>query len=174
MTNAFLSMSAAELDACIAQLEQEADIVRARGLSLDMARGKPSAEQTNLSRPMLDLLNSASELQDAGASVDNYGAPDGLPSARRLAAQILDVDPANVVVNGSSSLNLMHDLVVNAYTQGIGGCAPWCRQGQVKFLCPSPGYDRHFAVTARYGIANVPIAMNADGPDMDGATTRGE
>ena len=167
MTNAFLSMSAAELDACIAQLEQEADIVRARGLSLDMARGKPSAEQTNLSRPMLDLLNSASELQDAGASVDNYGAPDGLPSARRLAAQILDVDPANVVVNGSSSLNLMHDLVVNAYTQGIGGCAPWCRQGQVKFLCPSPGYDRHFAVTARYGIANVPIAMNADGPDMD-------
>ena len=167
MTNAFLSMSAAELDACIAQLEQEADIVRARGLSLDMTRGKPSAEQTNLSRPMLDLLNSASELQDAGASVDNYGAPDGLPSARRLAAQILDVDPANVVVNGSSSLNLMHDLVVNAYTQGIGGCAPWCRQGQVKFLCPSPGYDRHFAVTARYGIANVPIAMNADGPDMD-------
>ena len=167
MTNAFLSMSAAELDACIAQLEQEADIVRARGLSLDMARGKPSAEQTNLSRPMLDLLNSASELQDAGASVDNYGAPDGLPSARRLAAQILDVDPANVVVNGSSSLNLMHDLVVNAYTQGIGGCVPWCRQGQVKFLCPSPGYDRHFAVTARYGIANVPIAMNADGPDMD-------
>jgi DNA-binding transcriptional MocR family regulator len=116
---------------------------------------------------MLDLLNSASELQDAGASVDNYGAPDGLPSARRLAAQILDVDPANVVVNGSSSLNLMHDLVVNAYTQGIGGCAPWCRQGEVKFLCPSPGYDRHFAVTARYGIANVPIAMNADGPDMD-------
>ncbi|MEE1159224.1 MAG: aminotransferase [Atopobiaceae bacterium] len=167
MTNAFLSMSAAELDACIAQLEQEADIVRARGLSLDMARGKPSAEQTNLSRPMLDLLNSTSELQDAGVSVDNYGVPDGLPSARRLAAQILDVDPANVVVNGSSSLNLMHDLVVNAYTQGIGGCAPWCRQGEVKFLCPSPGYDRHFAVTARYGIANVPIAMNADGPDMD-------
>jgi len=167
MTNAFLSMSAAELDACIAQLEQEADIVRARGLSLDMARGKPSAEQTNLSRPMLDLLNSTSELQDAGVSVDNYGVPDGLPSARRLAALILDVDPANVVVNGSSSLNLMHDLVVNAYTQGIGGCAPWCRQGEVKFLCPSPGYDRHFAVTARYGIANVPIAMNADGPDMD-------
>jgi DNA-binding transcriptional MocR family regulator len=116
---------------------------------------------------MLDLLNSTSELQDAGVSVDNYGVPDGLPSARRLAAQILDVDPANVVVNGSSSLNLMHDLVVNAYTQGIGGCAPWCRQGEVKFLCPSPGYDRHFAVTARYGIANVPIAMNADGPDMD-------
>ena len=167
MENTFMSMSSEELDACIAQLEQEADAVRARGLSLDMARGKPSAEQTNLSRPMLDLLSSASDLQDGGVSADNYGVPDGLPSARKLAAQILGVDPANVVVNGSSSLNLMHDVVVNAYTQGIGGCEPWCRQGEVKFLCPSPGYDRHFAVTAHYGITNVPIAMNADGPDMD-------
>lgn len=167
MANAYQSMSTAELDACIVQLEQETEAIRAKGLKLDMARGKPSVEQTDLSRPMLDLVNSSSELTDQGLPADNYGAPDGLPSARVLAAELLGVDPANVIVNGSSSLNLMHDVVVNAYTQGIGGEEPWCRQGEVKFLCPSPGYDRHFAVTARYGITNVPVAMREDGPDMD-------
>ncbi len=167
MANAYQSMSAIELDALIAQLEDEAEAVRKKGLKLDMARGKPSAEQTNLSRPMLDLITSETVLVDCGAPADNYGVPDGLPSARALAAEILGVEPANVVVNGSSSLNLMHDLVVNAYTQGIGGNEPWCRQGHVKFLCPSPGYDRHFAVTARYGIENVPVGMCADGPNMD-------
>ena len=167
MTSVYQSMSAAELDELIANLECEADQVRARGLSLDMARGKPSKEQTDLSLPMLDLLTSDSDLIDEGLPADNYGVPDGLPSARRLAAELLGVDPANVVVNGSSSLNLMHDVIVNAYTHGIAGGEPWCKQGEVKFLCPSPGYDRHFAVTARYGIKNVPIAMRDDGPDMD-------
>ena len=167
MANAYQTMSTQELDACIAQLEQEVASIRAKNLSLDMARGKPSKEQTDLSRPMLDLINSSSDLVDEGAPADNYGIPDGLPSARRLAAELLDVDPANVIVNGSSSLNLMHDLVANAYTQGIDGCEPWCRQGEIKFLCPSPGYDRHFAVSARFGITNVPIPMQADGPNMD-------
>ena len=167
MTPVYQSMSTAELDELIANLEREADQVRARGLSLDMARGKPSKEQTDLSLPMLDLLTSDSDLTDGGLSADNYGVPDGMPSARRLAAELLGVDPANVIVNGSSSLNLMHDVVVNAYTHGIAGAEPWCRQGEVKFLCPSPGYDRHFAVTARYGIRNVPIEMRDDGPDMD-------
>lgn len=167
MANAYQSMSTQELDACIAQLEQEVASIRAKNLSLDMARGKPSTEQTDLSRPMLDLINSDSDLVDEGAPADNYGIPDGLPSARKLAAELLDVDPANVIVNGSSSLNLMHDLVANAYTQGIDGCEPWCKQGEIKFLCPSPGYDRHFAVSARFGITNVPIPMLADGPNMD-------
>jgi len=160
-------MSKAALEALVAELEQEAEAVRAKGLALDMARGKPSKEQTDLSRPMLDLVTSTSDLVDEGMPADNYGVPDGLPSARRLAAQILGVDPANVIVNGSSSLNLMHDVIVNAYTHGIGGNEPWCRQGEVKFLCPSPGYDRHFSVTARYGIVNVPVEMRADGPNMD-------
>ena len=167
MANVYQTMSIAELDACIAQLESEAETIRAQELSLDMARGKPSVEQTDLSRPMLDLVSSDMSLVDEGAPADNYGVPDGLPSARRLAAELLGVDPANVIVNGSSSLNLMHDLVVNAYTQGIAGCEPWCRQGEVKFLCPSPGYDRHFAVTERFGIKNVPIPMQEDGPNMD-------
>ena len=167
MPNAYQSMSKAALEALVAELEQEAEAVRAKGLALDMARGKPSKEQTDLSRPMLDLVTSTSDLVDEGMPADNYGVPDGLPSARRLAAQILGVDPANVIVNGSSSLNLMHDVIVNAYTHGIGGNEPWCRQGEVKFLCPSPGYDRHFAVTARYGIVNVPVEMREDGPNMD-------
>lgn len=167
MTNVYTQMTTAELDVAIAQLEAAAEEIRARGLKLDMARGKPSVEQTDLSRPMLDLLTSTTELTDEGAPADNYGIPDGLPSARRLAAAILGVDERNVVVSGSSSLNLMHDVVVNAYTHGIGGSAPWCAQGEVKFLCPSPGYDRHFAVTERYGIRNVPIAMTENGPDMD-------
>ena len=167
MSNIYEAMTTAELDKAIADLERQTAEIRARGLSLDMARDKPSKEQTDLSRPMLDILNSSSDLSDQGSPAENYGVPDGLPSARQLAAELLGVDAANVIVNGSSSLNLMHDAVVNAYTKGIAGCAPWCQQGEVKFLCPSPGYDRHFAVTARYGIKNIPIAMMADGPDMD-------
>ena len=167
MSNMYEAMTTAELDEAIADLERQTAEIRARGLSLDMARGKPSREQTDLSRPMLDILDSSSDLSDQGAPAENYGVPDGLPSARQLAAELLGVDAANVIVNGSSSLNLMHDAVVNAYTKGIAGCAPWCQQGEVKFLCPSPGYDRHFAVTARYGIKNIPVAMTEDGPDMD-------
>ncbi|MBO7674780.1 MAG: aminotransferase class I/II-fold pyridoxal phosphate-dependent enzyme [Atopobiaceae bacterium] len=167
MPNAYQSMSASELKALVAELEEESKAIKAKGLVLDMARGKPSREQTDLSRPMLDLIGSDSDLTDDGMPADNYGVPDGLPSARRLAAQLLGVDPANVIVNGSSSLNLMHDVLVNAYTHGIGGNAPWSSLDEVKFLCPSPGYDRHFALTARYGIVNVPVRMREDGPDMD-------
>lgn len=167
MPSAYQLMSTQELDAAIAELEAKAEEIRAKGLSLDMARGKPSPEQVALSLSMLDLVTSKTPLVDGNAIIDNYGTPDGLPSARRLAAEILGVDAANVIVNGSSSLNLMHDLVANGFVHGIGGQEPWCRQGTVKFLCPSPGYDRHFAVTASFGIENVPVPMGPDGPDMD-------
>lgn len=167
MPSIYESMSNAELEAALKQLEQQESEVRAKGLKLDMARGKPSKQQTDLSLPMLDLIDSTTDLTDEGMPADNYGVPNGLPSARRLAAQILGVDPANVVVSGSSSLNLMHDVVVNAYTKGIGGNVPWCKLDEVKFLCPSPGYDRHFAITERYGITNIPIQMRDDGPNMD-------
>ena len=145
MPNAYEAMNDAELKAAIADLEKQADDLRALDLKLDMARGKPSPQQTALSRPMLDLLGSESD----------------------LAAELLGVDEKNVIVNGSSSLNLMHDVVCNAYTHGIGGNKPWSQQGKVKFLCPAPGYDRHFTVTARYGIENIPVPMTAEGPDMD-------
>lgn len=167
MPSAYQLMTTAELDAVIEDLERAADAIRSERLSLDMARGKPSPEQTALSRPMLDVITSKTELVDGNGIVDNYGSPDGLPSARKLAAEILGVDPENVVVRGSSSLNLMYDLVSNGFVHGIAGEEPWYRQGTVKFLCPSPGYDRHFAVSASFGIENVPVPMREDGPDMD-------
>lgn len=167
MTSAYQKMTDAELDAALADLERQADELRALDLKLDMARGKPSPEQTALSRPMLDLVTSETGLADQGVDADNYGAPDGLPSARALAAELIGVDAANVSVIGSSSLNLMYDCVEHGYVHGIAGNEPWCRQGEVKFLCPVPGYDRHFTVTESFGITNVPVPMREDGPDMD-------
>ncbi|MCH4082919.1 MAG: aminotransferase [Olsenella sp.] len=167
MANAYQQMTTEELDNAIDQLQTEADKLKDEHLALDMARGKPSPEQTALSRPMLDLINSSTPLVDGNAIVDNYGTPEGLPSARRLAAEILGVDADNVVVSGSSSLNLMHDLVTNGFTNGVAGNKPFYQQGEVKWLCPAPGYDRHFGVTAHLGIKNVPVPMLEDGPDMD-------
>ena len=167
MPNAYQNMTDAALDAAIAELEAQAADLRALNLKLDMARGKPSPEQTALSKPMLDLLTADSDLTDQGVDADNYGAPDGLPSARALAAELLGVDAANVSVMGSSSLNIMYDCVEHGYVHGIGGEKPWCQQGEVKFLCPAPGYDRHFTVTESFGIKNVPVPMREDGPDMD-------
>lgn len=167
MANVFEDMAPEELDRTIAELERQADEVRARHLRLDMARGKPSPEQTALSKPMLDLIGSTTELVDGDGVVDNYGSPDGLPSARALAAEILGVDPENVLVNGSSSLSLMHALVISGFTNGVAGNKPWYQQGKVKWLCPSPGYDRHFGITAHLGIENVPVPMGEEGPDMD-------
>lgn len=167
MPNAYQKMTDAQLDAAIAELERQAADLRALNLKLDMARGKPSPEQTALSKPMLDLLSADSDLSDQGVDADNYGAPDGLPSARALTAELLGVDAANVSVMGSSSLNIMYDCVEHGYVHGIGGERPWCQQGEVKFLCPAPGYDRHFTVTESFGIKNVPVPMREDGPDMD-------
>ena len=167
MQTIYQKMETTELDAAIEALKAEVAEVKAKGLALDMARGKPSPEQTALSRPMLDLLNADSDLSDQGVDADNYGAPDGLPSARALAAELLGVDAANVSVMGSSSLNIMYDCVEHGYVHGIGGERPWCQQGEVKFLCPAPGYDRHFTVTESFGIKNVPVPMREDGPDMD-------
>ena len=165
--NAYELMSSEELEREIATLERQVDDIRAERLSLDMARGKPSPAQTALSRPMLDLVNSTASLSDGDAIVDNYGTPEGLPSARALAAEILGVKAENVVVSGSSSLNLMHDLVAHAFTNGVAGAEPFYRQGDVIWLCPSPGYDRHFKITEDLGIKNVVVPMREDGPDMD-------
>ena len=167
MASIYENMDAVELEREIERLEKEAERLRGLGLSLDMTRGKPSPEQTDLSRPMLDQLTSVSELIDGDVDVANYGAPNGIPSARALGAQILGCDAANIVCAGSSSLNLMFDTVAHAYVSGIRGEKPWSEQGTVKFLCPSPGYDRHFAVTAHFGIENVPVPMTPEGPDMD-------
>ena len=167
MASIYESMEQTQLEAAIRELEEKAQEVAAKGLALDMARGKPSPEQTALSRPMLDLLTSETELKDGASFVDNYGDPWGLPSARAFAAELLGVDAANVIVCGSSSLNLMYDLAMNAFARGIAGQGPWIKQGKVKFLCPAPGYDRHFTITQSLGIENIRIPMLADGPDME-------
>ncbi len=167
MANIYEQMDAAQLDAEIAQLEQKVEEIRGQQLALDMARGKPSPEQTALSRPMLDLVNSQTDFTAAGGVADNYGFPDGLPAARALAADLLDVDPANVIVSGSASLHIMFDLVNHGFVKGVAGHEPFYKQGPVKWLCPAPGYDRHFRVTEYLGFENVPVPMGPDGPDMD-------
>ena len=170
MANVYEGMTTEELDAQIARLEADVEELRARGLVLDMARGKPSPEQVDLSRPMLDALTSDSSLADGGVDAGNYGCPDGLPSARALMADILGISAKNVVLGGSSSLNIMSDVVLHGWVKGVRGYEPQALQatrGTLKFLCPSPGYDRHFAVSANAGFEDVPVPMGPDGPDMD-------
>ncbi len=140
----------------------------ARGLALDMSRGKPGPEQLELTAAMLDTVNSTSEAKaEDGTDTRNYGGLTGIPEARRLFADVLGVSADHVIVGGNSSLNLMFDYIANAYATGVAGCEPWCRQGAVKFLCPVPGYDRHFSITEYFGIEMIRVPMNENGPDMD-------
>ncbi len=160
-------MDTSELDATIASLEAEVETLSAKGISLDMARGKPSPAQVDLSRPLLDVLNADSDLNDEGVDAANYGVPWGIPSAKRLMAAIMGCDERKVVVAGASSLNIQFDCLVHAWVRGVRGEAPWGTLPRVAFLCPSPGYDRHFAMTEHFGIENIPVPMCEDGPDMD-------
>lgn len=151
-----------------AGLEAEYAKIKARGLALDMSRGKPSSEQLDLCMDMLDVIDSKSVLKsENGTDLRNYGIVDGIPEAKRLIAEIVECKPENVIVYGNSSLNIMYDQISRAMTHGICGNTPWCKLDKVKFLCPVPGYDRHFAVTEHFGIEMINIPMSADGPDMD-------
>ncbi len=138
------------------------------GKKLDMSRGKPSAEQLD---NMTSLLTEISDIDgcfsENGIDCRNYGCLEGIPEAKRLFAAILGVRECNVIVCVNSSLNIMFDTVSNAYTFGLHGCEPWSRQGRIKFLCPVPGYDRHFAITKLFGIEMINIPVLCDGPDMD-------
>lgn len=173
MQTMYQQMDAAELDAAIASLSAEVEQVKARGLALDMARGKPSPEQVALSRPMLDVINSASDLMDGGVDCSNYGGFEGIPSARALAGEFLGVPADQTLVLGSSSLLIMHDVAGQFWRCGTLGGEPWGAHAAAndgtapKFLCPSPGYDRHFGITRDLGFENVPVPMTEDGPDMD-------
>ncbi|WP_028263352.1 aminotransferase class I/II-fold pyridoxal phosphate-dependent enzyme [Atopobium fossor] len=167
MSNYYQSLTNEQLDQELFQLEQQVSEFRSMNLALDMARGKPNSDQVNLSRPLVDVLSSSVDFIDKGVDAANYGCPEGLPSARQLAAELLNVNPNNVLVEDSSSLHIMYDTIENAFTRGIGGSEPWYKQGTIKFLCPSPGYDRHFALTASFGIQNVAVELTKDGPNMD-------
>ena len=151
----------------IEQCKEKYEHYKASGLKLDMSRGKPAVDQLDLSRALLALPGQDDGcLLENGVDCRNYGLPAGLPAMRALFAEILGVQPENVIAGGNSSLNMMFDTVAQAFSKGICGGRPWCGE-KVKFLCPAPGYDRHFGITEYFGIEMINIPIGADGPDMD-------
>ena len=162
-------MDRQELASEYGKLLAEYEKIKAEGLSLDMSRGKPSAEQLDLSDGLLTILATGKDCEDAsGTDMRNYGIPFGVPAARKLFADLCGVEPANVFVGGNASLALMFDAVARAELFGVApGMTPWCKCEKVKFLCPAPGYDRHFRICETFGIEMINIDMNDDGPDMD-------
>ncbi len=137
-------------------------------LNLDMSRGKPSSIQLDVTEELLGTLKTSEDCYGEEGDYRNYGILNGIPEARRLFSELFEVDPENVVVGGNSSLNMMYDTIVTAMLFGVpGSVRPWCREGKVRWLCPSPGYDRHFSICESLGIEMIPIEMNEDGPDMD-------
>ena len=151
-----------------ASLEAEYEKIKGLGLALDMSRGKPGEDQLDISMPMLDVLDSKTELKsESGLDLRNYACLDGIPEAKRLIAAMVGAKPEQVIVYGNSSLNIMYDQIARAEIFGICGNTPWSKLDKVKFLCPVPGYDRHLAITESFGIEMINIPMTEDGPDMD-------
>ena len=157
-----------ELYALKEQLTAEYEEAKSKGLKLDMSRGKPGASQLALSMPMLDVINSGSDMKTVlGNDTRNYGDLDGIGECRRLMADMMSVQKDNVVICGNSSLNVMYDTISRSMTKGVNGSTPWAKLDKVKFLCPVPGYDRHFKITEYFGIEMINIPLGEDGPDMD-------
>lgn len=164
----YQSMSKEELLQEKTALEEEFEKIKKMGLALDMSRGKPGADQLDLSMKMMDVLDSKSELKsENGTDLRNYGILDGIPEAKALIAEMVGTKPENVIVYGNSSLNIMYDQIARAEIFGLCGNTPWSKLDKVKFLCPVPGYDRHFAITEAFGIEMINIPMTEEGPDMD-------
>lgn len=161
-------MSKEELLALKESLNKEYAEAKAKGLALDMSRGKPSAKQLDVSLGLLDTINSSSDLKALdGTDCRNYGVLDGIPEAKKLMADMMGTTPDHVIVYGNASLNIMYDQVSRSYAHGVMGSTPWCKLDKVKWLCPVPGYDRHFAITESFDIEMINIPMTENGPDMD-------
>ena len=142
--------------------------LKAQGLKLDMTRGKPCKDQLDMVSDIFDTLNKPEDFIVAGIDIRNYGALSGLPEAKRLFANLLDCKPKQVFVGGNASLQLMYGVIDCAFIHGrLNSPRPWCKEPVVKWLCPAPGYDRHFAITERFGVEMVPVPMTGHGPDMD-------
>lgn len=165
----YLNCGKEELEKEYAALAKEYEDVKGKGLKLNMARGKPGKEQLDLSLGLLDVLNSKSDFVGTdGMDCRNYGVLDGIDECRKLFGDILGVDSKYVMVGGSSSLNMMFDTISCMMTKSIvDGCKPWYEVKNRKFLCPVPGYDRHFGITEYYGFEMIPVPMTENGPDMD-------
>ena len=165
----YLEYTADELRGVIAEEQAKLDAWSAKNLTLDLTRGKPNQAQLDLSSGMLSIISDRGDcFSESGLDCRNYGILDGLPETKRLFSDLLDIPPENILVLGNSSLNVMYDTMVRALLYGVaGGSEPWCRQGRIKFICPSPGYDRHFTICRDLGIEMIPVKMNEDGPDLD-------
>ena len=165
---AYQEMSREELQTLRELLTAEYEDAKKKGLKLDMSRGKPAVAQLDMGNDFLDALNTDSPLKaQDGVDVRNYGDMDGFPEAKKLMGDIMGVPAENVVVCGNASLTIMYDTVSRSVTHGVLGSTPWCKLDKVKFLCPAPGYDRHFAITQHFGIEMITVPMTPQGPDMD-------
>jgi len=166
---AYQQMTPAQLAQEVKVLREKFDEYKNMGLKLDLSRGKPDGSQLDLALPMMGVLKETQDfMTETGFDSRNYGLLEGIPEARRLMAEILELEPDEVIVGGNSSLNLMHDCVGIGFVHGYpGGKGGWYKEGNIKFLCPCPGYDRHFAVTQHFGFELVSVDMKEDGPDMD-------
>jgi len=168
MTVDFTTADAATRTAAETEAQQAYERHRGRNLQLDMTRGKPSPEQLDLSDGILTVVETDQTTGEDGTDYRNYGGLTGIPEARRLFAEYMGVTPAQVIIGGNSSLTMMYDAIVGGMLFGMpGGDAPWGQQDAVKFLCPVPGYDRHFAICERLGIEMINVDMTDDGPDLD-------
>ena len=163
----YLKMSKEELIKERDLVTKEYNELKALGLKLDMSRGKPAAAQLDLSEGILEVLKVGDEIKGVQGDLRNYGILDGITECKQLMADMMQVKPENVIVFGNSSLNIMYDSVCRAYTHGILGNTPWCKLDKVKFLCPVPGYDRHFGITESFGFELINVPMTENGPDMD-------
>ena len=168
MMKTYAQLTAAERVQELSALCERYQNFQARGLSLNMARGKPGKAQLDLVSDMLTVLTDPADCMDGTVDVRNYGELTGIPSAKRLFADLLGTAPEEILVGGNASLHLMYDLIAKAYTHGLRHSQrPWSKEETVKFLCPSPGYDRHFKISASFGMEMITVPMTAEGPDMD-------
>ncbi len=166
--SAYKDMTIEELQTLQSELNKQFLEIKAKGLKLDMSRGKPSRAQLDLSMGMMDVLSSDADLVcEEGVDCRNYGVLDGIKEAKQLLSDMSEVPKENIIIFGNSSLNVMYDTVARSMTHGVMGSTPWSKLDKVKFLCPVPGYDRHFAITEHFGIEMINIPMTDEGPNMD-------
>ena len=163
----YKEMTKEELQEIRKEVAAKYDELKAKGLKLDMSRGKPNTEQLDISMGMIDTLTDYNLVGEQGVDCRNYGVLDGIIEAKRLLSAMIECPVDNIIIYGNSSLNVMYDTVARSMTHGVMGSTPWAKLDKVKFLCPVPGYDRHFAITEFFGIEMINIPMTEGGPDMD-------